>query len=443
MAVLKPDYDSSPRGLSDAARHREKIKEAIKKNLPDIISDEAIITRRENQIVKVPIRGIKSYRFIHRQSDGAGGGFGSGETEEGKVIGRRPKPGHDQAGKPGEEPGEDYFETEIDIAELIEMMMADLGLPNLQKKEARETRIQKGWKIDSLEKHGVRPRLDKKRSIKEAIKRTEALVQALSAATGKSEEECRAALEAAGGDPARARAMIEAGPIPGNPGEAAPIILDSSDLRYRTLTEDTEVHSNAVILAMMDVSGSMGTMKKYLARSFYFWMTSFLKTIYQRVEIRFIAHTTEAKLVDEHDFFHKGESGGTSCWSAYELATELIDLEYPTSRWNVYPFHFSDGEDWDVERTVKSLEKMLERGVANFGYGEIQAEYSSSALMEAYKQKIPLQPRTLEGFAFYEGLWGASPVLGVVIKDKPDLYPALRVFLNTGKGRRGPQRLLG
>ncbi len=91
---------------------------------------------------------------------------------------------------------------------------------------------------------------------------------------------------------------------------------------------------------MMDVSGSMGTMKKYLARSFYFWMTSFLRVIYKRVEIRFIAHTTEARLVDEYDFLHRGESGGTSCHSAYELATDLIDTEYPTSQWNVYPFPF-------------------------------------------------------------------------------------------------------
>lgn len=443
MAVLKPDYDSSPRGPADAARHRDKIKEAIKKNLPDIISDEAIITRRENQIVKVPIRGIKSFRFIHRQSDGAAGGFGSGESEEGKVIGRRPKPGHDPAGKAGEEPGVDYLETEIDLAELIEMMLADLGLPNLQKKEVRETKILKGWRIDSLEKHGVRPRLDKKRTLKEAIKRTEAVVQALSEMTGKSEEECRAALEGAGGDSVRARALLDAGTFAEKPGGPNAVFIDSSDLRYRTITEDTEFHSNAVILAMMDVSGSMGTMKKYLARSFYFWMTSFLKTIYQRVEIRFIAHTTEAKLVDEHEFFHKGESGGTSCWSAYDLATELIDLEYPTSRWNVYPFHFSDGEDWDVQRTVKSLEKMLERGVANFGYGEIQAEHSGSALMDAFKQKIPLQSRMMEGFSFYEGVWGASPVLGVVIKDKLDLYPALRVFLNTGKRAGGLQRFTG
>jgi len=166
MPVVQPDYDSSPRGPMDAARHREKVKEAIRKNLPDIISDEAIITQQKNKVVRIPIRGLKSYHFIHKQGDGADGGFGSGESQKGKPIGQRPKPGQGQPGKPGEQPGEDYLETEIDIEELISMMLEDLGLPNLMQKEVREAVIPKGWRFDSIEKHGIRPRLDKKRTIK-------------------------------------------------------------------------------------------------------------------------------------------------------------------------------------------------------------------------------------------------------------------------------------
>ena len=439
MAVLKPDYDSSPRGPTDAARHREKIKEAIRRNLPDIISDEAIITRSGDHVVRVPVRGIKSYRFIHKHSDGTQGGFGSGESEEGKVIGQRPKPGGGQPGKPGEEPGEDYLETEIELAELVKMMLEDIGLPNLRQKEIRQAVVAKGWKYDSIEKHGIAPRLDKKRTIREAIKRTEVLVQGLMLRSAMSEDECRAALEAAQGDFDEALELLltSRSPLPASrsllpvPEErSAGIYLDSSDLRFRTIVEDTEYQSNAVVIAMMDVSGSMGTMKKYLARSFYFWMTSFLRVIYKRVEIRFIAHTTEARLVDEYEFLHRGESGGTSCYSAYELATDLIDTQYPTSKWNVYPFHFSDGEDWDVDRTVRSLEKMLDRGVANFGYGEIQTEHSSSVLMEAYKEKIGLAGSTVEDLSYFRGTKGNSPVLGVIIRNKADIYPALRLFLH-------------
>ena len=429
MAVTQPDYDSAPRGGTDSARHREKVKEAIRKNLPEIISDEAIITRKKDQVVRVPIRGVKSYRFIHRQAGEGGGGFGSGESEKGKVIGKRPKPGQGQPGKPGEEPGVDYLETEIDIAELIEMMLQDLGLPNLRQKEVREAIIPKGWKFDSIEKHGIPPRLDKKRTIKEAIKRTEVLVAHLMQDTGRPEAECRDALNLVHGDLVEALNLLSRGASVRPEDTESAIYLDSSDLRYRILTEDVEHQSNAVVLAMMDVSGSMGTMKKYLARSFFFWMVSFLRTIYKHVEIRFIAHTTEGKLVDEEEFFHRGESGGTFCFSAYDVAISLIDSEYPTNRWNVYPFHFSDGEDWDVDRTIRSLKSLMERGVAAFGYGEIQGEYSSSVLMKGFVQNLNLWEAVHDSFPFYEGKWSRSPFLGVIIRDKEDLYPALRVFL--------------
>ncbi len=430
MAVIQPDYDSAPRGRTDTARHREKIKEAIRRNLPDIISEQAIITRKEKQLVRVPIRGVKSYHFIHGQYEGERGGFGSGEGKKGKVVGRRTKPGQSRPGKPGDEPGVDYLETEIELEELINMMLEDLGLPNLQQKEAREMVTPRGWKFDSIEKSGIQPRLDKKRSIKEAIKRTEVLVARLMQDTERPEADCRTALNLARGDAEEAQRLLETEEtLPQAEEEQSPY-LDSSDLRYRTLTEDVEYKSNAVVLAMMDVSGSMGTMQKYLARSFFFWMLSFLKTIYKHAEIRFIAHTTEAKLVDEHEFFHKGESGGTFCFSAYDLAVKLIDTEYPTSRWNVYPFHFSDGEDWEVERTVQSLKAVLERGVAAFGYGEIQTEYSSSVLLEAFQDNLELEETGSDDFLYYEGEWAGSPMLGVIIRSREDLYPALRVFLN-------------
>jgi sporulation protein YhbH len=448
VAVVQPDYDSSPRGRGDAARHREKIREAIRENLPDIVGEEAIITRKGKQVVRVPVRGLKSYRFVHSHGGGASGGFGSGSGKKGQVVGRRAKGG--RPGQAGDRPGEDYLETEIELEELISMMLEDLGLPNLQKKEVREAEVPMGWKFESIEKTGIRPRLDKKRSIKEAIKRTEVLVGQLMHETGRSEADCRRALEetrgslplalerlrgiAGGESGARGPAEQPTG------GEPRRVYLDSSDLRYRTLEEDVERRSNAVVLAMMDVSGSMGTMQKYLARSFYFWMISFLRTLYRHVEIRFIAHTTEARLVDEHEFFHRGESGGTFCHSAYELAAGLVDAEYPTSGWNVYPFHFSDGEDWDTARTLTAAGHLLDRGVAALGYGEIQSDYSSSVLMQAFRTELGLRPKSLDEFKYFEGRYsgaagGAIPLLGVIIRSREDLYPALRAFLKPEQAR--------
>jgi len=434
MAVVRPDYDSAPRGRRDAARHREKIRESLRQHLPDVVAEESIITRRESRLIKIPIRGVKSYQFIHGSVGGSGGGLGTGESRRGKVVGRRPKAGRGQPGQPGGEPGVDYLETEIEIEELIQMMLEDLGLPNLREKEMREAVAPRGWTFDSIEKTGVRARLDKKRTIKEAIKRTEVLVGALMSESGRGEEDCRLALEAAGGDAAAALRLLATQSELSTGGDEPAVLLESADLRYRTLTEDVEHHSNAVVIAMMDVSGSMDRIKKYFARSFYFWMLSFLRTIYRNVQIRFIAHTTEAKLVDEHEFFHKGESGGTNCHSAYDLAVQLVDAEYSPSRWNIYPFHFSDGEDWEPERTVKSLETLLAREPSAFGYGEIQTDYSSSVLMQTFARDLGMTEGVRRGLRYYESTRRGCPLLGVVLRAKEDIYPALQVFLGREQG---------
>lgn len=429
MAIKKQDWELSQRGLKDAARHREKIREALQKNIADIISDASIITRKKGQIVKVPIRGLKSYRFIYQREDSGGTGVGQGEGQPGDIIGRQPMPdGH--PGQPGEQPGIDYLETEIDIEELIEMMLKDLGLPNLKNKAAQETAVPKGWKFESIEKHGPAVHLDKKRTMKEAVRRTTAFVGELMRRTGKPEKDCQKALALARGDLAGAEKILLDGATLEETAQSLP--LYSEDLRYRTLGKEMEYHSNAVVLAMMDVSGSMGTMKKYLARSFFFWLVEFLKQKYHHVQIRFIAHTTEAKLVDEHEFFHKGESGGTFCYSAYELALHLIETEYNPVRWNIYPFHFSDGEDFEPVKTVVSAKKLLQTGVNMLGYGEIQTDtYGSSRLMDAFNQELSLTRNHSPAidFEFFTGIHRAVPFLGVVLKDRSHVYLALKEFL--------------
>lgn len=430
MAIRKQDWGLSQRGVKDAARHREKIRETIRKNIADIISDTAIITRKKGQIAKVPIRGLKSYRFIYKRQSTGGTGVGQGEGEEGDVIGRRPA-NDGQPGQPGDQPGVDFLETEIDIEELIEMMLRDLGLPNLKKKAAAEVESLKGWTYDSIEKKGIAAHLDKKRTLKEAVKRTAGFVGELMKKTGRPEETCRKALAMARGDLLRAEKILLGQESPDD-ADGDFLRLFSEDLRYRTLRSDVEYESNAVVLAMMDVSGSMGTMKKYLARSFYFWLVEFLRKIYNNVRIRFIAHTTEANLVDEHAFFHKGESGGTFCHSAYDLAIHLVETEYSPSRWNIYPFHFSDGEDFDPAKTVASAERLLELGVNMLGYGEIQTDpYPVSRLMDAFTNRLNLTGRSFpeNDFEIFLGPDAAPPFMGVVLKDKSHVYYALKEFL--------------
>ena len=161
----------------------------------------------------------------------------------------------------------------------------------------------------------------------------------------------------------------------------------------------------------MDTSGSMGRFEKYMARSFFFWMSRFLRTKYETVDIEFIAHHTEAKQVTEEDFFSKGESGGTICSSAYRKALEIIDSKYDPSRYNIYPFHFSDGDNLtsDNARCVKLVNQLMDVS-SMFGYGEVNQYSRHSTLMSAYKNID--DPR----FRHY------------ILKEQGDVYHAMKEF---------------
>ncbi|TWM85132.1 hypothetical protein CHCC14600_0236 [Bacillus licheniformis] len=157
----------------------------------------------------------------------------------------------------------------------------------------------------------------------------------------------------------------------------------------------------------------MGVWEKYMARSFFFWMTRFLRTKYETVDIEFIAHHTEAKVVSEEDFFSKGESGGTICSSVYRKSLELIEDKYHPTRYNIYPFHFSDGDNLtsDNARCVKLVGEIMEK--ANiFCYGEVNQYNRHSTLMSAYKNIKN------EKFKYY------------VLKQKADVFQALKSFFN-------------
>ena len=202
----------------------------------------------------------------------------------------------------------------------------------------------------------------------------------------------------------------------GNPGIHH---ISPDDLRYKTWEDKIIPQSNAVIIAMMDTSGSMGSFEKYCARSFFFWMTRFLRRQYEKVEIVFLAHHTEAKEVTEEEFFTRGESGGTICSSVYMKALDIIDRRYPPSSYNIYPFHFSDGDNLtsDNERCVKLIGELMKRSNM-FGYGEVNQYNRSSTLMSAYRHI------KMDQFMYY------------VIKEKGEVYKALRSFPETGRRQR-------
>jgi len=187
------------------------------------------------------------------------------------------------------------------------------------------------------------------------------------------------------------------------------------DLTYRHLITDVREESNAVVVCIMDTSGSMDTMKKYLARCFFFLLYQFIRTKYRNVELVFIAHHTEAKEVTEDEFFHKGESGGTLISSGYAKALEIIAERYHPSLWNIYAFHCSDGDNFDTDnptalRTAKELADLSNL----FGYGEIKPLGSRS-----YESSMLNVFRRLDADNFQT----------VLIERKEDVWPSFKALL--------------
>jgi sporulation protein YhbH len=382
MSIQRNDWSLQRKGIIDQDRHKERVKEAIKKNLGSIVSNEAIILSDGKRTVKVPIRALDEYKFRFDYRKRKQVGQGDGKTRVGDVIAREGQQQGQGTGssQPGQDAGGEYYEAEVNIDEIAALIFEDLQLPFLEEK-AKKAVQSKTTHFNEIRRTGVMANLDKRRMILENIKRN-------------AREEGRARF----GD------------------------VRKEDLRFKTWEDSLRYESNAVVLALMDVSGSMGEFKKYIARSFFFWMVRFLRTKYDNVEIVFISHHTEAREVSEEQFFTQGESGGTVVSSAYQLALDIIRERFNPHDWNIYPFHFSDGDNYysDNEEATRLADQLI--STCNlFGYGEIGEEGSSSyrrssgALLSIFNDRLKNKER----------------FVGVRIDDKEDVYPALKQFFGT------------
>jgi len=369
--VSQENWSLHRKGYQDQLRHMDKVKETIKNNLPDLISEESIVMSNGKDVIKIPIRSLDEYKIRYNDDKSKHVGQGDGESQVGDIVasdGGKEQKAAGTGKEAGDQPGQDYYEAEVTMADIETALFQDLKLPDLKQKEQAEITAEK-IEFNDIRKNGLYGNIDKKRTILTAIKRN--------AIHGKA--------------------------------EIMPIHND--DLRYKTWNEVRKPESKAVVLMMMDTSASMGNFEKYIARTFFFWMSKFLRTKYETVEIEFIAHHTAAKVVSEEDFFSKGESGGTICSSAYEKALELIEQKYNPTRYNIYPFHFSDGENMssDNKKCIELVQELMD--VSNmFGYGEVNEHSRYSTLMTTYK-KIE-DPK----FRHY------------ILKENRDVYHALKSF---------------
>ncbi len=370
LIITREDWSLHRKGEIDRQRHREKVRQAIKKNLADIVSEESIIMHDGRKIVKVPIRSLHEYHFRFDYNKQKHAGQGDGGSRPGDIVFSEPRPGHGQGKGAGNEPGVDYYEADITVDELAEMIFEDLGLPNLEQKKKQEM-ASDAFEFKDIRKKGISSNIDRKRTIMEAIKR---------------------------------QAMTGGGTL----------AITPEDLRFKTWEVTYRYESNAVVLAMMDTSGSMGPFEKYIARSFFFWMTRFLRTRYNNVHIVFLAHHTEAKETTEEEFFTKGAGGGTRCSAVYQLALDVIEKRYNPLDYNIYAFHFSDGDNLssDNANCIRLIKELLQ--VCNMvGYGEIEGPYYYTSTLRSAFRKIQNDKFTC-----------------VTVKDKGGVYPALKKFFN-------------
>ena len=383
MAIFR-DYTNNPidhdRSIEDRRRHRQLVEKSIKENLGDILSEESIVGESKNKKFKIPIKGIKEYQFVYGKNS-KGVATGVGNEKRGQKIGSGENaPGQGNKGA-GNSEGDDVYETEITLEELLDYIAEDLNLPNLDEKKYSEIINETSGKKKGYQTHGIRPRLAKKKTVATKIARKQCKKRALSE-LGNEEEL-----------------------------ERFPFIDD--DLRYYRVKVKPKKVSNAVMIFIMDASSSMNFTKKYLARYYFFVLVTFLKRKYNNIAFEFIYHTTVAKRVDEYEFFHRSESGGTYISSGINEALALIEEKYPIAAWNIYPIYASDGDNWseDNERAVKAVKKICE--ISNmFGYAELLPSTYTTTMYHKFKKEI-----TNEKF------------VPVIIKEKKDLWEALKVML--------------
>lgn len=298
-------YELFSRGPRDWLRHNEKIREAVKAHLPEIIAGPDVITRPSDRAIRVPVRFLEHSRFrLRRSEEQVRAGQGAkGQVKPGDVLVRDLGEGRSRGAGSGE--GGFQFLLELKIDDIIDWLWEELQLPRLKPKPgtvlAHDEFVREGW-----DRRGVRSRLDRRRTMKEAIKR---------------------------------RSVQPDGPDFAN-----------EDLRFRQLSRRRRPATRAVVFFAMDVSSSMGEEDRKLAKTFFFWALQGLRRQYIQLDTVFIAHTSIAWEFSEERFFHVTAEGGTQASSAFKLVLDVFQSRFDPHRYNGYLFYASDGDNFIADR---------------------------------------------------------------------------------------------
>jgi uncharacterized sporulation protein YeaH/YhbH (DUF444 family) len=360
----------------DLGRFRQVVRGIVKKELRKYMVTGELVGRQGKDFVSIPIRQIEIPNFRHETRKF--GGVGQGDGDPGAPVGPGDETG---AGQAGDGEGQHLLEVDVALEELARIMADELELPNIQPRSKDVIEAQHG-RYTGIQRNGPESLRHFRRTYREALRR-----QVISGAYNF---------------------------------ENPVIIPIKEDRRYRARRTIHAPETNAVIIYVMDVSGSMGDEQKEIVRSESFWINTWLRHQYKGIVTRFIVHDAEAHEVDEHTFFHTRESGGTRISSAYQLVARMIEEEFPPVEWNVYVFHFSDGDNWgggDTQVCIKLLEERILPASNLFGYGQVASPYGSGAFINDLAGK------------FRE----AGNVVLAEIAGREAIYESIKQFLGRGR----------
>jgi uncharacterized sporulation protein YeaH/YhbH (DUF444 family) len=362
----------------DHRRFRDIVRGKIKQNLRKYISNGELIGRKGKDLVSIPLPQINVPRF--RFGSKGQGGVAQGPGQVGDAIGKG-EPGDEGPGKAGSDPGEHALDVELSLDELAQILGEELQLPRIEPK-GKERLITQKDRYVGIRRTGPESLRHFKRTFRQALRRQ--------IMTGSY-------------DPKR------------------PVVVPvREDRRYRSWRTIPMPQSNAVMIFIMDVSGSMGDEQKEIVRIESFWIDTWLRSQYDGLESRYIIHDAVAREVDRDTFFRTRESGGTMISSAYKLCARMIEADFPPTEWNIYPFHFSDGDNWSVDDTVLCIE-ILKREILPkvnlFCYGQVESPYGSGQFLKDL------------GDHFDE----ADSLVVSEIKNKDAIMESIRTFLGKGK----------
>jgi hypothetical protein len=362
----------------DHSRFRNIVRGRIRQNLRKYISQGEMVGRKGKDLVSIPIPqiDIPRFRFGDRQQGGAGQGSGETGDPVGGEQGDEPADGR----KAGQGAGEHIVEVDVTLDELAAILGEELELPDIRDK-GKSKIISAKDRYTGVRRVGPESLRHFRRTYREALKR-----------------------------------QISTGSYSPDKPVIVPI---PDDKRFRSWKTEAEPVANAVIIYMMDVSGSMGDEQKEIVRIESFWIDAWLQKQYHGLESRFIIHDAVAREVDRETFFHTRESGGTMISSAYKLCSQLVDDHYPPEEWNIYPFHFSDGDNWSMDDTLACVEILKEKVLPRcnmFAYGQVESPYGSGQFIKDLRDHFGKDER----------------VVTSEIRDKDAIVGSIKEFLGKG-----------